>query len=276
MSRARKYDAELETIEIQLLIEAVRKRAGIDLESYSGSVLRKRVWAALREEKAKTISGLIEKTLHDGEALRRFIDGLNRVEPSRPEFFRVFREQVVPRLRTYPFVRIWQAGCESVRDLYFTAIILHEEGLYEKATLYVTDVNESNLERAKEGVFALAGSQELSKVYDESGGHGRVSEYFSGGRYSGFFKPTLRRNMVFAQHNISTDSSFNEFNVIICRHSLEALADSARARAHEVLYESLGMFGALALGPRDSIRHTPRERRYETLDHDQKLYRKIA
>lgn len=276
MSRARKYDAELELIEVQLLIEAVRKRAGIDLETYSGSILRRRIWAALREEKAKTISGLLEKLLHDGDALRRFLDGLNRVEPSRPEFFRLFRDEVTPMLRTYPFVRIWQAGCESIRDLYFTAIILHEEGLYERTSLYVTDVNEANLERAKEGVFALAGSKELSKTYDESGGNGRIAEYFSGGRYTGFFKPTLRRNMVFSQHNLATDASFNEFNVIICRHSLEALSDAARRHAHEVLYESLGMFGTLALGPRDSLRNTPRERRYKEIDSEQKLYRKIA
>jgi chemotaxis protein methyltransferase CheR len=276
MTRARKYDAELELIEVQLLIEAVRKRAGIDLEGFSGSILRRRIWAALREEKARTISGLLEKLLHDSDALRRFLDGLTRVEPSRPEFFRLFREEITPRLRTYPFVRIWQAGCESLRDLYFTAIILHEEGLYEKSTLYVTDVNEANLERAKEGVFALAGSRELSKAYDESGGRGRVSEYFSGGRYTGFFKPTLRRNMVFAQHNLTTDSSFNEFNMIICRHSLEAYSDAARHHAHEVLYESLGMFGTLALGPRDTLRNTPRERRYEALDDPQKLFRKIA
>jgi chemotaxis protein methyltransferase CheR len=276
MSRAKKYDAELENIELQLLVEGVRRYSGINLEEYAGSALRRQVWLALRAEKARTISGLLERLLHDEDVFRRFLDGFNRSEPSGPEYFRLFREEIASMLRTYPFVRIWQAGCESVRDLYFQAIILHEEGLYEKTTIYVTDVNQSNLERAQDGMFSLSGSRELEKTYNASGGRGRLGEYFSGGRLNGVFKPTLRRNMVFARHNLATDGSFHEFNMISCRQALEPLSDDARARAHEVLYASLGMFGVLALGPHDSVRNFRRERAYREMDAEQRIYRKIA
>lgn len=276
MSRARKYDAELENIELQLLVEGVRRYFGINLEEYAGSALRRQVWLALRAEKMRTVSGLLEKLLHEPDALNRFMDGFNRAEPSGAGFFKYFREQVVPILRTYPFAKIWQAGAESLRDLYFIAIILHEEGFYEKSTLYVTDANRSNLDRAQDGMFALGGLRELEKTYNASGGRGRLDEYFSGGRLNGVFKPQLRRNMVFAEHNLATDSSFNEFNMIACRQALEPLSDAARAHAHDVLYASLGMFGVLALGPNDSIRNTPRERAFEQLDDEQRIFRKIA
>jgi len=276
MSRARKYDAELENIELQLLIEGVRRYFGVNLEEYAGSALRRQVWLAMRAQKVRTVSGLLEKLLHEPDALNRFMDGFNRVEPSGPGFFKYFRDEIVPMLRTYPFVKIWQAGAESLRDLYFMAIILHEEGFYEKSTLYVTDSNRGNLERVQDGTFALGGIHELEKTYNASGGRGRLGEYFSGGRLNGVFKPQLRRNMVFSQHNLATDASFNEFNMIACRHALEALSDAARAHAHEVLYMSLAMFGVLALGPRESVSNTPCERSYKELESEQRIYRKIA
>jgi chemotaxis protein methyltransferase CheR len=276
MNRGRKYDSELESIEIQLLIEGVRRHSGVDLEEYSGTAVRRRIWAAVKSEKTRTISGLLEKLLHDPEIFERFLDGLVASEPSGPRFFRLFREEVAPMLRTYPFVKVWQAGCDSLRDLYFLAIILHEEGLYEKSTIYATDISLTNLQRARDGVVALHGARELDRIYRESGGRGKLSEYFSGGRATGIFKPQLRRNIVFSQHNLATDASFNEFNAILCRQLLDPLSDESRLHAHEVLYQSLGMFGMLALGPRESVRNTPRERAYEELDEEQRLFRKIA
>jgi chemotaxis protein methyltransferase CheR len=204
------------------------------------------------------------------------MDGFNRAEPSGPRFFKYFREEIVPVLRTYPFVKIWQAGAESLRDFYFMAIILHEECFYEKATLYVTDANRSNLDRAQDGMFGLGGVRVLEKTYNASGGRGRLGEYFGEARLNGVFKPHLRRNMVFSQHNLATDGSFNEFNMISCRQALEPMSDAARAHAHDVLFASLGMFGVLALGPQDSIRNTPHERAFKELDGEQRIYRKIA
>lgn len=276
MSRARKYDAELENVELQLLVEGVRRYFGINLEEYTGSALRRQVWLALRAEKVRTVSGLLEKLLHEADALTRFLDGFNRAEPSGAEYFKYFRMEIVPILRTYPFAKVWQAGAESLRDMYFMAIILHEEGFYEKSTLYITDANRTNLDRAQDGMFSLGGVRELEKTYNASGGRGRLGEYFSGGRLNGIFKPQLRRNMVFAQHNLATDGSFNEFNMIACRQALEPLSDAARVHAHEVLFTSLGRLGVLALGPQDSIRNTPHECSYKEMDGDQRIYRKIA
>ncbi len=276
MARPRKYNPDLEALEFQILIDGVRRLSGVNLEEYDAPALRRQVWSSLRSEKVRTISGLLEKLLHDPDALQRFLNELHRPEPTSPQFFSVLRSEIAPYLRTYPFVRVWQAGAESIRDLYFTAIVLHEEGLHEKTTFYVTDTSQANLERAQHGLFALGASGDLEKTYTAAGGRGHLAEYFSGGRLNGAFKPALRSNMVFAQHNLATDGSFNEFNLISCRHALQPLGESVRARAHDVLYQSLAMFSLLALGPHQTIRNTPHELAYRPLDAAQRIFRKVA
>jgi len=276
VSRSRKYTPELENIEIQLLLEGISRHYGFEFQEYAVAPMRRRIWQSIRREKVRTISGLQEKLLHDYPAMERFLTALsNGGSPYGPAFFVTFRNDVVPLLRTYPFVRIWQAGCHSARELYTLAILLQEEGLYEKSTIYATDVNEQNLQRVSDGVFPLAAVPEYSALYEESGGIESFTKYFSGGGRSGIFDQNLKRNIVFAQHNLATDSSFNEFNTILCRNILSAYNDKIQARAHKVLYESLGLFGVLGLGPKESIHASPKESCYAELDSEHRLYRKI-
>src|SRR5436190_22565467 len=147
MSARVKYSAELENIEIELLLQGIQMLHGINLQEHWGTPVRRRVWEAIKRENAKTISGLQERLLHDPQALDRFVASiLPSVAPYSAEFLRKFREYRVPFLRTYPCIRIWQAGCSSVFESYSLAIILQEEGVYEKSVVYSTDVSDCHVQ----------------------------------------------------------------------------------------------------------------------------------
>jgi chemotaxis protein methyltransferase CheR len=277
MRRSRKYSPETENIEIELLLSGIYRQYGIDLQEYSPAPLRRRIWEAIRRENARTVSGLQEKLFHDFDCFDRFVESLNPVvDPYSPGFYQKFRRDIAPLLRTYPFVRIWQVGCNSVPESYSLAILLLEEGLYDKSTIYATDTNEYHVKKAEDGIFPLAEIPRLEDSYKASGGKGRLEDYFSGGGKSGVFSQALKRNMVFGQHNLSTDGSLNEFNAILCRTSLTCFNRGYLERAHDVLYNSLALFGILGLAPSETIQTTPREQCYAPLDPEHNLYRKIC
>jgi chemotaxis protein methyltransferase CheR len=277
MSARPKYSAELENIEIELLLQGIQMLHGINLQEHSGTPVRRRVWEAIKRENAKTISGLQERLLHDPQALNRFVTSiLPSVAPYSAEFLRKFREYLVPVLRTYPFIRIWQAGCSSVFETYSLAIILQEEGVYEKSVVYSTDVSDCHVQSCADGVFPLSELQHYQQIYRESGGRKNFDEYFSGGHKQGMFDPLLRKNMVFSQHNLSTGSTFNEFNAIFCRNSLALYDRATQARMSKVLYESLIMLGILGLSKGESMGASAFAPCFASLDPENNLYRKIS
>src|SRR5690606_27085585 len=165
------------------------------------------------------ISALQERVLHDPAALERFLLGLsvNVTAMFRdPSFYLTFRTRVVPLLRTYPFIRIWHAGCSTGEEVYSMAILLHEEGLYERCRIYATDMNEAVLGRAREAIFPLNRMQEYTANYLRSGGKRSFSEYYTAAYDGAIFRPMLREQVIFSQHNLAMDGSFNEFHVILC------------------------------------------------------------
>ena len=155
------------------------------------------------------------------------------------------------------------------------AILLHEEGLYPKCRLYATDMNEEVLARAKAGIFPLALLQEYTTNYLQAGGTGSLSEYYTAKYGNVIFQRSLTENIVFAQHNLVMDSSFNEFHVILCRNVMIYFNDTLTNRVHRLLYESLAASGFLGLGNRESMKQTPYEACYEEIDGHEKLYRRI-
>jgi len=193
-----------------------------------------------------------------------------------PSFYIAFREKVVPQLRTYPFTRIWVAGCSTGEEVYSLAILLQEEGVAERARLYATDINESVLDRARAGVFPLDKMREYTQNYIKAGGLTAFSEYYVA-KYDGAqFQRSLVDNVVFAQHNLVSDRSFNEFNVIVCRNVMIYFDRALQDQVHRLFYESLMTFGVLALGAKESIRFSPFDDRYEDLDATERLYKKVS
>jgi chemotaxis protein methyltransferase CheR len=270
---------ELERLEIELLLEAIHRRYGFDFREYAQASLKRRMWRRIHAEHLETVSGLQDKVLHDPACMERLLLDLsiNVTAMFRdPSFYAAFRERAIPVLRTYPFSRIWVAGCSTGEEVYSLAILLDEEGVYERARIYATDINEAVLERARMGVFPLDKMQEYTQNYIRAGGKRAFSEYYSAAYDGAQFDRTLIRNVVFAQHNLVSDRSFNEFNAIVCRNVMIYFDRSLQDKVHELFYDSLATFGVLALGHKESIKFTRFASSYEELDASERLYRKVA
>ncbi|MFB8789494.1 MAG: protein-glutamate O-methyltransferase CheR [Potamolinea sp.] len=270
---------ELEAIEIELLLEGLYRHYGYDFREYAFASLKRRILNSVHEEGLRSISGLQEKVFHDPAALERFLlrISVNVTAMYRdPSFFLAFRSKVVPILRTYPFIRIWHAGCSTGEEVYSMAILMLEEGLYHRCRFYATDMNEVVLKKAKAGIFPLDLMQEYTQCYLRAGGKQSFSEYYTAAYESAIFRSSLKENIVFSQHNLATDSSFNEFNVILCRNVLIYFNQSLQNKVHKLLYDSLSRFGILGLGSHETLKLIPHEQHYEVLDSREKLYRRIG
>jgi chemotaxis protein methyltransferase CheR len=269
---------DLERIEIKLLTEGIFRHYGFDFRDYSVPSLRRRVWKRIYAEGLTTISGLTEKVLHDSQCMERLLLDLsiNTTAMFRdPTFYLSFRHNVVPLLRTYPFVRIWHAGCSTGEEVYSMSIVLHEEGLSDRCRIYATDINEAVLQKAKSGIFPIATMQENTANYIAAGGTGTFSDYYTARYDYAIFRPSLRENVVFAQHNLVTDWSFNHFNVIFCRNVLIYFNNALQERVMQLFLNSLEMFGVLGLGKKETVKYTSVADNYEELDAEEKLYRRI-
>jgi chemotaxis protein methyltransferase CheR len=269
----------VESLELDLLLEAVYRLYGYDFRDYARTSMRRRIANMMRQEGAQTISALQEKVLHDRGCWERLLNGIS-VNVSAmfrdPGFFLAFRRHAVPLLRTYPFIRIWQAGCSLGEEAYSLAILLEEEGLYDRALIYATDINEVTLRQAREGIYPADLMQKYTQNYLQAGGQRSFSEYYTARYEFAILRPALQRNIVFSQHNLVSDAPFNEFNVILCRNVMIYFNQTLQERTHQLFYNSLGMFGILGLGARESLRFMPQESFYEPLVESEKLYRRIA
>ena len=269
---------ELERLEIQLLLEAIVRRYGFDFREYAPASLKRRLWRRIHAEKLTTVSALQERVLHEPAAMERLLLDLSINVTSMfrdPTFYAALREKIVPLLRTYPFTRIWNAGCSTGEEVYSLAMLLEEEGLYDTTRIYATDINEAVLEQARAGVFPLDKMREYTQNYIRAGGKRAFSEYYVAAYDGAQFDRRLIRNVVFAQHNLVSDRSFNEFNVIVCRNVMIYFDRSLQDHVHKLFYDSLPTFGVLALGHKESLAFSPHADSYEELDAEEKLYRKI-
>jgi len=269
---------ELERIEIDLLLQGLYNWCGYDYRSYAYNSIRRRIWHRIHAEGLFSISGLQEKVLHDPACLQRLLAdfSINVTEMFRdPEFFACFRDRVVPLLRTYPSIRIWHAGCSTGEEVYSMAILLHEEGLLEKTKIYATDMNPDVLKAAKAGSYPLTSMRQYTQNYLKSGGTAAFSDYYRADHDRVVFHEHLTRNMVFAQHNLVTDGSFNEFHVILCRNVLIYFNKALKDKVLDLFHSSLGMLGVLGLGDKETLAYTKRSECYEGIVPNQKLYRKM-
>ncbi len=270
---------ELEQIEIDLLLQGIYRHYGYDFCNYAAASIRRRILKFAESEKLPTISAVQEKVLHDPLAMDRLVLSLtvNVTALFRdPAFYATMRQKIVPVLKTYPLIRIWDAGCASGEEAYSLAILLEEEGVYDKCRIYATDLNEHVLRKAKSGIFHLSHMREYTDNYIQAGGKQSFSEYYVAKYDHAILDQSLRRNIVFAQHNLVTDRSFNEFNLVLMRNVLIYFNEQLRGHVLNLVHQSLSPFGILALGKRETLRFTSHERDFEELDPTEKLYRRCA
>jgi chemotaxis protein methyltransferase CheR len=270
---------DVQQIELDLFLEGAFRHYGYDFRGYARASLRRRLVNIMQAEGVATLSALQDRVLHDRAAWERCLQGIS-VNVSAmfrdPGFFLAFRQVVVPMLRTYPFIRIWQAGASLGEEAYSLAILLEEEGLGERTLIYSTDINEAALRQARDGIYRAELMQRYTQNYVQSGGKRSFSEYYTARYDLAILRPSLRENIVFSQHNLVSDGPFNEFNVVLCRNVMIYFTKPLQEQALTLLHQSLGMFGILGVGAGESLRLTKFERMYEGIVPGQRLYKKIA
>lgn len=268
----------IENIEIDMLLESIYRFYGYDFRNYTRPFMQRRIVQRVKKENLTSISALQEKILRDPIVMKKLFSdfSINVTEMFRdPSFFKSLRTNLIPVVRDYSEIRIWHVGCSTGEEVYSMAILLQEEGLYEKTKIYATDINKSVLEKAKRGTFSLADMQQYTKNYLLAGGTRAFSEYYKVVDDQVVFHPALQKNVVFAEHNLVTDSSFHEFDIIICRNVLIYFNKCLQNDVHQLLYESLSLSGFLGLGKREGIRFTSYGNCYEEFNSTERLYRKF-
>ncbi|HEY6119635.1 MAG TPA: protein-glutamate O-methyltransferase CheR [Pyrinomonadaceae bacterium] len=278
MSRLLAEKAEIEDIEVSLLFEGLYRVYGFDFRDYSRASIKRRLIELMCAEKLATVSAYQDRLLHDHASVDRLLLGLSVHATSMfrdPSFYRTFRTSVVPLLKTYPTVQIWIAGCSTGEEVYSIAILLREEGIYDRCRIYATDISPSVLRKAKDAIFPLSAMRDYTNNYHLAGGVQEFSDYYTARYDQVIFTSQLKKNVVFSEHNLATDGSFNEFQVILCRNVMIYFNRNLQERVHNLLYESLSMFGVFGLGNKESLKLTPRAESYEHLNNSDKLYRKV-
>ncbi|WP_081798154.1 CheR family methyltransferase [Neobacillus dielmonensis] len=268
---------ELQQIEINLLLDGLYQLYGYDFRGYVRSSLTRRILYRMKAERLPTITALLEKVLHDQGYLERLLNDLSirMTEMYRdPSFFAAFREQVVPLLRDLPEIRIWHAGCATGEEVYSMAILMLEEGLAAKTRIYATDMNEKALLAAQKGAFPLKKMQQYTKNYLKAGGKKSFSEYYTTDHQYAYFRPNLNKNLTFAQHNLVTDGSFNEFHVILCRNVMIYFDNTLQQQVHTLIHNSLADGGFIGLGSKESILYMPKNIKYQEFNPQERIYRK--
>lgn len=270
-------DRELERLELELLLEAIHQRYGYDFRGYARASLRRRLWRRADLEGLRSLSGLQERVLHDPGGMQRLLADLsiNVTAMFRdPGFHAALRDRVLPLLRTNPFNRVWVAGCSTGEEVVSLAIALREEGMLERARIYATDMDAEVLARARAGAFPLEKLQDYTRNYLAAGGAEAFSAYYAVRGDQAVFDPALLRDVVFAQHNLATDGSFNEFDLVVCRNVLIYFGRRLQDRVLGLFDESLSRRGVLALGRKETLHGTIVDARYAPLVDAEKIYRR--
>jgi chemotaxis protein methyltransferase CheR len=247
---------ETEALEVRLLLEAINAQYGYDLRDYAASSMRRRVLAALARSGLPHLGELQHKVLADPVFFAAVLDALTvRVSElfRDPGFCLAFRSQVVPILRTYPLFKIWHAGCANGEEIYTTAIILQEEGLYDRAQIYATDLSHEALDQARQGIYPAAHLPRFTENYQRAGGRASLAAYYTEAYDRLAMRESLRRNVVFFQHNLVSDHVFGEMNVIVCRNVLIYFGPALKERVLQKFEQSLCPRGFLCLGTSEHL-----------------------
>jgi len=272
-------EVDLEAIEVPLLLLAIYQRWGYDFRDYALASLTRRIRRIVTREGLASISALQERLLRSAAFMQDFLDQVtvNVTAMFRdPPFYQALRQLLVPLLKQQSHLRIWHAGCATGEEVYSLAIVLHEAGLLSRARIYATDLNQHSLDQARAGIYPLEKVREYTENYQAAGGMTSFSDYYRAGHGHAVMRADLGRPIVWAQHNLVTDASFNEFRLILCRNVLIYFNEALQTRVHRLLYASLAEGGLLVLGRQESLRMTVLEDQYRVLDTREKIYQRVA
>lgn len=266
-----------ETIELNLLLEAIFMTYGYDFRNYSKASIRRRVLSFLSECDCDTISALQHEILYHPAFFEKLLFKLsvNVTQMFRdPDFYRALKKQVFPELRKKETIKIWHAGCATGEEVYSLAILLKEEGLYERCCLYATDIDDHSIGKAREAIYPMKNIQEYTSGYNKAGGQSSFSDYYTAKYDFAILKNHLKKNIVFTNHNLASDAVFGEMDLVICRNVLIYFDRKLQDRAFGLFKESLCPKGVLCLGAKETIRVSQYSDVFEDIVASQRIYRK--
>ncbi|MBB6612418.1 protein-glutamate O-methyltransferase CheR [Pontibacter sp. Tf4] len=270
-------DAQFEQ-EVEVLIGEIKQHYGYDFSGYARASVYRRVKRFMGQKGLENMQQLREPLFSDSFFFEVFLQDVtvNVTEMFRdPSFFLSLRQNVLPLLSTYPYIKIWDAGCSTGEELFSLAILLQEEGLLNRTKIYATDINQKVLRQAKEGIFPVSRIPAYTAAYYAAGGKQEFSGYYRSNYGNAKFNSELVRNVVFYPHNLATDSSFNEFHLILCRNVLIYFGRELQERVLNLFDESLVSLGYLGLGKKETLAMSGISPYYNAVDKTNRIYRKL-
>lgn len=266
-----------EELEITLLLDAILGRYGYDFRGYARASLTRRIRKGMEESGCTRISELIPRVIHDKSFFLSFVRHLSVhvTEMFRdPSFFKALREEVAPYLATFPFIKVWSAGIATGEEVYSLAILLKEEGVYDKTRIYATDMSDIVLKKAQKGIYPIEMIKKSTRNYQLSGGRSSFGNYYHADYHSAIFDRSLKENIVFANHNVVSDSVFGEMNLILCRNVLIYFDVNLQNRVLQLFYDSLRPNGFLCLGSKETLEFSEVKDSFTPIAGDQKIFQK--
>ncbi len=272
-------EQELFDLELKLLVDAIYQRYHYDFRNYAVSSLRRRMQQAMQRYDCPRLSDLQHRLLHEPELFTQAMQFFT-VQVSEmfrdPSYFLALRQHAVPVLKTYPSIKVWVAGCSTGEEVWSLAILLHEEGLLDRSIIYATDINPAALAAAESGTYGIDRIASFSRNYLQAGGQRSLSDYYVTGYDGAAFDRSLRRNVVFADHSLATDTVFSEVHLVSCRNVLIYFNRPLQDRAVGLFREALVHRGFLGLGSKESLQFGEHGNAFEITAREQRLYRKAA
>ena len=264
--------------EIDLLSDVLQSRYGYDFSNYSRASFKRRVLRAVDTSGASTIAELVPRVIHEPQFCHSLVESLTVqvTEMFRdPEVFLYLRNEIVPVLKTWPFVKIWVAGCSTGEEIYSLAILLLEEGIYDRVRIFATDINQRSLRAAKEGIYSVENLQSYEKQYAQSGGTETLKKYYIESYEFGCMSEILRRNIIFSRHNLVVDSVFSEVHLILCRNVMIYFDRTLQDRVFNLFHQSLTTSGMLCLGSKESMQFSKVSEQFSVMSDKACVFHKL-
>ncbi|WP_276370440.1 protein-glutamate O-methyltransferase CheR [Chryseolinea sp. H1M3-3] len=273
------HDIQLTDTELDIILNDLLELYGYDFTNYSKASLKRRITMLISNDRFPSFAEFRFKLRHERDYFNRFIEKVtvNVTEMFRDiSFYKTLRNDIIPVLATWPMIRIWHAGCSTGEEVYSMAILLQEANLLHKSLLYATDINPAVLEKVRGGIFPLSQMKQYSENYILSGGRKDFSSYYTAKYNAAKFDSSLGKKIVLATHNLVSDSSFNEFQLIMCRNVMIYFDKPLQDRVLHLFYDSLEMLGYLALGSKESLKFTDINKHFTQHENREKIWRKIS
>lgn len=264
-------------LELSLLLQTIKNRYGYEFDNYARASMIRRIRKYMKAARTSHISDLIPLFIHDETAFARFVKEMSVTVTEMfrdPDFFLTLREQVLPELKTFPFIKIWHAGCATGEEAYSMAIMMEEEGLLDRCQIYATDFNENSLSIARKGIYSYEQMPLFEENYRLAGGKDKLESFYSSGYDSVKLNGRLSEYITFANHNLVSDGVFGEMNLVLCRNVLIYFDNQLQDKVLNLLLDSLRSRGVLCLGRRENLQFNSTAEHLETVDRNQRIFRK--